>query len=104
MDGCLARGRRARAMRAACQAGRCSLSAMPLVGLIEIVLGFGLVLAVLWDVFQTVVLPRPTPTRWRLAKNLTRYSYRFWRWRALRLSDSNGRERWLGIFGPSIVL
>lgn len=77
---------------------------MSLVGLIEIVIGFSLVLAVVWDVFQTVVLPRPTPTRWRLAKNLTRYAYRFWRWRALRLSDSNRRERWLGIFGPSIVL
>ena len=36
------------------------------------VLGVVLIAWVLWDVFQTVIVPRPSPGRYRIARNLTR--------------------------------
>ncbi len=59
---------------------------------------------VLWDIFQTVVLPRPSPTRVRIARNLIRASWPVWSWRAQRRSTSVDREKILGSYAPAIVL
>jgi len=59
---------------------------------------------VLWDIFQTVVLPRPSPTRVRIARNLIRLSWPVWSWRAQRRSTSVDREKILGSYAPAIVL
>jgi len=71
---------------------------------VEILAGLFLIAYVAWDVFNTVALPRPTPSVYRLAPNLTRYSWRAWRWQARRMASSQRRERWLGGFAPLLVL
>ena len=72
------------------------------------ILAIGLGLLVLawiaWDIFQTVVVPRPTPTRVRLARHLTRRLWALWRLRAQRARDANDRERMLGSFAPLLVV
>jgi hypothetical protein len=59
---------------------------------------------VLWDLFQTVVLPRPAPSRVRISRLLTRIAWPAWRWRALRRATSVDRERILGSYAPAVVL
>ena len=46
---------------------------------VAFVLGLFLVALALWDLFETIVVPRPTPGWFRIARYLVRPS-----WRALR--------------------
>jgi len=71
---------------------------------LEALLGLALIAWVLNDVFNTVVLPRPSPARYRPAGLLTRYSWRLWRTSADRSRSPEQRERRLGVFAPAIVL
>ena len=73
-------------------------------GLLEAAAGIVLIGVVLWDIFQTVVLPRPSPTRIRLARPLVRFSWPMVRWRALRRLTSVEQEKILGTYAPAIVL
>ncbi len=66
-------------------------------------LGLVIVGWVLWDVFQSVVMPRPARSRIRIARNLTRWTWRLFRWRALRIRREN-REGLLGTFAPLLTL
>jgi hypothetical protein len=70
----------------------------------EALLGLLVVAAVLWDVFQTVVVPRPSAGRFRIARNLTRVTWRVARAVALRSSNPRRREGILGVFAPALVL
>ena len=72
--------------------------------IVEILVGLFLICYVAWDVFNTVALPRPTPSNYRLAPNLTRFAWRGWRWQARRMALGQRRERWLGGFAPLLVL
>jgi ABC-type multidrug transport system fused ATPase/permease subunit len=71
---------------------------------LEALAGLFLILYVSWDVFNTVVLPRPTPSVYRISRNVTRTGWRAWRWHARRTASADKRERWLAIFAPLIVL
>jgi hypothetical protein len=66
--------------------------------------GVFVIIIVLWDVFETIVLPRRVTRRFRL----TRYFYRFiWQpWSALarRVPQRKRRETLLSIFGPLSLL
>jgi hypothetical protein len=73
-------------------------------GLAISAVGLALIGWTLWDIFQTVVLPRPAPGRWRLSRILTRVAWPSWRWRALRRTTSVDRERILGSYAPAVVL
>lgn len=73
-------------------------------GLVEAGAGLFLIGLVLWDIFQTVVLPRPSPTRVRIARNLVRLTWPVWRWRALRRTVSIDQEKILGSYAPAVVL
>jgi hypothetical protein len=73
-------------------------------GLALAVLGLLVIGLVLWDIFQTVVLPRPSPTRVRLARFLVRRTWPLWRWRALRRITSVDQEKILGSYAPAAVL
>jgi len=66
--------------------------------------GIVIVAWILWDVFQTVIVPRPTPTRVRLTRYLTRTAWRIWRLRAARARTSAAREKLLGSFAPALVV
>ena len=66
--------------------------------------GVGVVVFILNEVFQTVVVPRPTPARFRLARWIVIPGWRLWRVLGLRKLDANRRERMLGTFAPAIVV
>ena len=72
--------------------------------LIEAALGVALVAWVLNDVFNTVILPRPSPARYRPAGLLTRWSWRLWRRYAEGTPDPDRREQRLGVFAPAVVM
>lgn len=66
--------------------------------------GLALIGAVAWDVFQTIVVPRPTPGRFRLAIVLTRVGWRGWRAVGRRAGGGLARDRLLGMFAPALVV
>jgi hypothetical protein len=73
------------------------------VELVAVVLGIFLLVLTLWDVFQTVVVPRPTPGTFRLARYVVRGSWRIVR--AIGRRRSAGARDWLyGLFGPAIAV
>jgi hypothetical protein len=70
-----------------------------------VIFAFGIFLLALafWDIFETVVVPRPTPGWFRIARYVVRGS-----WRALRAA-LNGRpgatrDRILGLFAPAMSI
>lgn len=73
-------------------------------GLVAAAAGLALIGLVLADIFQTVVLPRPAPTRIRISPHLVRATWPLWRWRALRRVTSAGQEKILGSYAPAVVL
>jgi Ion channel len=66
--------------------------------------GLAVVVYVLNDVFQSVVVPRPTPARFRLTRWVVRPGWRAWRAIAERTPSSGERERMLGVFAPLVVV
>jgi hypothetical protein len=72
---------------------------------IEFLAGLVVVGVVLSDVFESVVVPRPSPwRRFRLTRLLIRGSWRVWRTLGLRTSSSEKRERLLGTFAPRVLI
>lgn len=71
---------------------------------LEALLGLVCFAWVLHDVFNTVILPRPSPARYRPAGLLTRWGWRVWRRYADRSRTPEQREGRLGIFAPAIVM
>jgi Ion channel len=72
--------------------------------IIEFLAGAIVVFVVLNDVFQSVVVPRPTVGGFRLTRYVIRGSWRAWRTLGLRKSSSEGRERVLGTFAPRVLI
>src|SRR5260370_7936671 len=70
----------------------------------EVILGIAVVFYILNDVFQSVVVPRPTPARYRLTRWVVRPGWRAWRAMGLRARSSGQRERVLGVFAPLVVV
>jgi hypothetical protein len=73
-------------------------------GWVEVVAGIALVLAVFYDLFQSVVLPRPAINKFALVRYLFRAVWRTWRWLGSRMSRLAQREAWLASFAPVGVL
>jgi hypothetical protein len=71
---------------------------------LEFFFGVFFTLFILNDVFQSVVVPRSTPARYRLSRWVVRPGWRAWRWLGLRVGSSNERERMLGTFAPAAVV
>ena len=63
-----------------------------------------LVLFVLWDAFETIVLPRRVSRRFRLTRFFYAMTWRPWRAMARRKPEGNIRENFLSIFGPLSLL
>jgi hypothetical protein len=71
---------------------------------LEFLAGLALSLYVLNDVFQSVVVPRSTPTRFRISRLVIRTGWRLMRAIGLRSQTAGKREQTLGTFAPAIVI
>src|ERR1700681_3772383 len=71
-----------------------------LMGLIGIVL----IVVVLWDVFETIVLPRRVTRRFRLTRAFYRLIWLPWSAIARGLKKNKQRETFLSVFGPLSLL
>ncbi len=59
-----------------------------------------LILIVLWDAFETIVLPRQVSHRFRLTQIYYRVSWRPWKAGARLFRTPRRRSTYLGFFGP----
>ncbi|TAJ99919.1 MAG: two pore domain potassium channel family protein [Chloroflexota bacterium] len=59
---------------------------------------------VLWDVFQTIVVPRPSPSRLRLARYVVPPAWLAWRALATRTRTGVARDQLLGLFAPAAAI
>jgi hypothetical protein len=67
------------------------------------VVGVALIVTVLWDAFETVVLPRTVTRRFGVARIYFRGTWKLWG--LARIFDSEGRrERFLAVYGPVSLL
>ena len=71
---------------------------------IELLLGSIVVVSTLADIFQSVVVPRPTRRSLRLAPFLLYGIWPLWKWIALRFPSAKRRAAILGIYAPLAVI
>src|ERR1051326_2777048 len=71
-----------------------------LIGLI----GLACIAVALWDVFETIVLPRRVTRRVRLTRLFYRSAWQPWRAIARAIQNKRRRETFLGVFGPLSLL
>jgi nitrate reductase NapE component len=74
------------------------------VPLIELAVGLLLVGVTLYDLFQSVVLPRPAVGRIRISPRITAMAWRAWRAVGTRFSPGSRREGLLAVFAPIAVI
>jgi hypothetical protein len=70
----------------------------------EAAIGIVILAVAFYDVFQSVVLPRPSIGKIRLAPWILRPLWVTWRWMGERETRIERRENWLGTFGPVALL
>ncbi len=66
--------------------------------------GVALVLVVLWEAFETIVLPRRVTRRIRLTRLFYRVTWRLWLAADRSLVPARRQETWLSFFGPISLL
>jgi Ion channel len=66
--------------------------------------GIVLLGVILWDAFETIILPRRVTRRYRLAGAFYKSLRTPWYWIARRIKSAKRREGFLGVFGPLSVL
>ena len=68
------------------------------------ILGFALLLAILWDAFETVILPRHVRRSFRIARFFYRTAWGIWFRIAVHIRAPKRREGYLSYFGPLSLL
>jgi ion channel len=68
------------------------------------IFGFLLILAILWDAFETIILPRRVTRRLRLTTLFYRTTWKPWGYIARHMTDGRRREKYLALFGPLSLL
>lgn len=68
------------------------------------ILGFALMLAILWDAFETVILPRHVRRSFRIARFFYRTAWTIWSMTATQIRAPKRREGYLSYFGPLSLL
>ena len=71
---------------------------------IGLIVGLILIATILWDAFETVILPRRVNRRIRLTSLLNASAWVPWSWLAIRIKSDRSREKFLGLFGPLSLL
>src|SRR5436305_4800251 len=66
--------------------------------------GVVLILVVLWETFETIVLPRRVTRQFRLTRFFYRYTWLPWSALARRRDDKKKRESLLSFYGPISLL
>jgi len=66
--------------------------------------GIALLGVILWDAFETIILPRRVTRRYRLTRAFYRYTATPWLAAARRIKSAKRREGFLGVYGPLSVL
>jgi Ion channel len=72
--------------------------------IVAIIAGIALILLVLWEGFETIVLPRRVTRRFRLTRFFYRNSWRPWVKMVKILIPARRQETWLSYFGPLSLL
>jgi hypothetical protein len=72
--------------------------------LAAIIVGAVVIVIVLWDAFETVVLPRRVTRKLRLARTFYRATWIPWRAAARSVIPAKSRESFLGLYGPLSLL
>jgi len=63
------------------------------------------VLIVLWDAFETIILPRRVTRKYRLTRLFYRYTWFFWKSAGSVFSSFRQKETYMAFYGPlSIIL
>jgi hypothetical protein len=71
---------------------------------VEAVVGILIVVATFYDLFKSVVLPRPSINRFVMVRLLFVTFWALWQWVGRRIQNVARRESWLATFGPSAVI
>jgi hypothetical protein len=71
---------------------------------LAMIAGVALVLVILWDSFETIVLPRRVTRKFRLTRAFYRLTWFPWSAAAARIPPGNRRESFLSYFGPLSLL
>jgi len=69
-----------------------------------IIIGIAFIAIVLWDAFETVVLPRRVTRRIRLTRIFYRYTWRFWSALCHSMFSGKHLENYLAFYGPLSLL
>jgi hypothetical protein len=69
-----------------------------------IIIGIALITIVLWDAFETVVLPRRVTRRIRLARLFYRYTWKLWSALCHSMFSERHLENYLSFYGPLSLL
>ena len=77
---------------------------MALLSMVEFAVGLVLLAAVSYDLFQSVVLPRPAARKIQLARLLVRPTWRVWRWIFQRGATVERSEARLAVFAPLALI
>src|SRR5690348_1312310 len=77
---------------------------MLLMHILIVIVAVLVIAGVLWDAFETVVLPRRVSRRFRLARIYTHSTWRAWSALARRIPTLERREAILAIYGPLALL
>ena len=71
---------------------------------VEVAAGIFIVGAAFYDLFRSIVLPRPSINRFIMVRLLFLISWAGWQWVGRRIQSAARREAWLATFGPSAVI
>jgi hypothetical protein len=75
-----------------------------LVKIFAVILGVLLILLVLWEAFETIVLPRRVTRQFRLTRLFYRFTWRPWTWLAALRRSKKERDSLLSYYGPLSLL
>ena len=71
---------------------------------LQVVLGVAIIMAVFWDAFETLILPRRVSRRLQLASMFFRATWAGWVWVSRWVRRPSRRENYLSFYGPLSLL
>ncbi len=69
-----------------------------------LILGCVIVATVLFDIFASVIVPRPVRSTFQVSALLRRYTWRLWRYLCIGVQPPQRREVLFGVFAPMVMV